>query len=128
MSSDREYPLFRPADLAIPLFLVLVFLVLGIGSSSAPRGDLFLEIHAGETTMTVPMVSDSVLLVEGNLGQMEIRLQGGRARIASSPCPGQDCVRQGWLTRPGDMSVCVPSGVFIVISCDGRSAPDAVSY
>ncbi len=128
MRSDREYPLFRPADLTIPLFLVLVFLILGLGGSSDPPGDRFLEVHAGEITMTLPMVSDSVLLVEGNLGLMEIELQGGRARIASSPCPGQDCVRQGWLTRPGDMSVCVPSGVFIVVSCDGRSAPDAVSY
>jgi hypothetical protein len=128
MRSDREYPLFRPADLAIPLFLVLVFLILGIGSPSDPSGDRFLEVHAGEITMTLPMVSDSVLFVEGNLGQLEIELQGGRARIASSPCPGQDCVRQGWLANPGDMSVCVPSGVFIVICCDGRSAPDAVSY
>ena len=67
--------------------------------------------------------------VTGNLGEMEISIENERARIASSPCPGQDCVKQGWIDRPGEMAVCVPSGVFIIISGnDGSHSPDAVSY
>ncbi|MBD3277709.1 MAG: NusG domain II-containing protein, partial [Candidatus Aegiribacteria sp.] len=43
---------------------------------------------------------------------------------------GQDCVRQGWIDKPGEMVVCVPSGVFMVMSDDAgpSRAPDAVTY
>lgn len=72
---------------------------------------------------------DSTFTVMGNLGEMEISIENERARIASSPCQGQDCVNQGWLSGPGDMAVCVPSGVFIIVSGnDGSHSPDAVSY
>lgn len=130
MSCKTEYRFFRPADLLLPLLTVLFLIVLGSTGQSSGPGRNQLEVHTGESTILHPMNRDTVMHVEGNLGEMTVTVDGQRARIAVSPCPGQDCVRQGWLEKPGDMSVCVPSGVFLVVSGtgDGGSSPDAVSY
>ncbi|MFO8183042.1 MAG: NusG domain II-containing protein [Candidatus Aegiribacteria sp.] len=130
MSCESEYRFFRPVDLLLPLLVILVLVILGSTGPSSGSGLEFLEVHTGDTTLFHPMNRDTLMQVEGNLGEMTVVVDGLRARVADSPCPGQDCVRQGWLDKPGDMSVCVPSGVFLVVSenGEGKTSPDAVSY
>lgn len=116
-------------DLAIPVFLVVAFLLLNFSDEKKDISECYLEVHTGEEILRFQLGVDTMFTVTGNLGEMEISIENERARIASSPCPGQDCVRQGWLDSPGEMAVCVPSGVFIIISGnDGSHSPDAVSY
>ncbi|MCD4702370.1 MAG: NusG domain II-containing protein [Candidatus Aegiribacteria sp.] len=127
MRSDKKYPFFRMNDLAIPVVLFLLLQSFLGGGEETP--ECRLEVHTGESILRYDLGVDSIFTVMGNLGEMEINIENERARISRSPCPGQDCVRQSWLSRAGDLAVCVPSGVFIVISgCDDTLAPDAVSY
>lgn len=127
MKSDKKYPFFRINDLAIPVILIL--LLQSFHVSGKETSEFRLEVHTGEGILQYELGVDSIFTVIGNLGEMEINIENERARIAHSPCPGQDCVRQGWLSRPGDLAVCVPSGIFIVISGEDDSlSPDAVSY
>lgn len=130
MNGETEYRFFQPADLLLPLLTFLLLIILGSAGPSSGPGSYFLEVHTGDTTILHPLNRDTLMRVEGNLGLMTVMVDGLRTRIADSPCPGQDCVRQGWLDRPGDMSVCVPSGVFLLVSENGNggSSPDAVSY
>lgn len=130
MNCETEYRFFRPADLLLPLLTVLVLIIPGSTGPSSGPGMNFLEVHTGDTAVFHPMNRDTIIHVEGNLGQITVMVDSLRTRIADSPCPGQDCVRQGWLDKPGDMSVCVPSGVFLVVSenGEGKTSPDAVSY
>jgi hypothetical protein len=116
-------------DLVIPVFIVIAFLLLNSSEEKKEISECHLEVHTGDEILRLQLGVDTMFTVMGNLGEMEISIENERARIASSPCPGQDCVRQGWLRKPGDMAVCVPSGVFIIISADNDSlSPDAVSY
>lgn len=127
MRSAREFPFFRINDLAVPL--VLFFLVFSFNDRGDETSECRLEVNTGDSILHYELSADSIFTVIGNLGEMEISIENERARISSSPCPGQDCVRQSWLSRAGDMAVCVPSGVFIVISGkDENLSPDAVSY
>ena len=41
--------------------------------------------------------------------------QDGRIRFERSDCPDQVCVRTGWISRPGQVSVCLPAGIIIRI-------------
>lgn len=66
-------------------------------------------------------------MLAGRLGPVRIEVAGREARVACSPCPGQQCVETGWISSPGEVSVCAPSGVWIRIE-GGGEAPDAVSY
>ncbi|MEQ8176441.1 MAG: NusG domain II-containing protein [Syntrophomonadaceae bacterium] len=51
----------------------------------------------------------------------------GRIRFITSTCPNQTCVKTGWLTKPGDRAVCIPSKVIITIVGDNEQI-DTFSY
>ncbi len=125
MKPVREYPFFRITDLAIPV--IIVFLLVTVRDRAGETNNCRLDVHSGEGIDHYELQADSVFSVAGNLGGIEIEIKDEMARIAHSPCPGQDCVEQGWISSPGELSVCVPSGVFIVINGINDSL-DAVSY
>lgn len=129
MKSVKRYSFFKVSDLTIPVFVVIAFLMLSFNDEPENISECCLEIHTGEEMYRLQLGVDTMFTVMGNLGEMKISIENNRARISSSPCSGQDCVRQGWLSGPGDMAVCVPSGVFIIVSDENnRLSPDAVSY
>lgn len=130
MKSDKDIPFFRLTDLLIPLIAGLVLIVMHISNSTHDSDGLLLVVHTGENTEYLPLDRDTSFRVNGNMGELEIQIDSSRARISEAPCPGQDCVRRGWLTSAGDLAICVPSGVFICIeneSSEGES-PDAITY
>jgi len=54
------------------------------------------------------------------VNQVEIEIDGGRARVIDSPCRDRLCVHAGWLERPGDVAVCLPRRVIVEIRGAGR--------
>ena len=65
--------------------------------------------------------------VDGPLGVTRIVVEPGRARVVSDPGMRQYCVRQGWLTHPGEIAICAPNRVSLAIT--GRTrAYDSLSY
>ncbi len=129
MKSDRNYRFFRVNDLVIPFIVAIMLLLLNFSDEPEGLSECRLEVHTGSETLRYSLSTDSTFGITGNLGEMKISIEDGKARIAASPCPGQDCVKEGWICNAGDMAVCVPSGVYIVISAeDGSFSPDAVSY
>ncbi|HHV60784.1 MAG TPA: NusG domain II-containing protein [Clostridiaceae bacterium] len=45
----------------------------------------------------------------------KILVEKGRIRVIESDCPDQVCVRTGWLTKTGELAVCVPNRLMIKI-------------
>lgn len=39
----------------------------------------------------------------------------GRIRFKEADCPDRVCVNTGWITRPGQISVCLPNGIIVKI-------------
>ncbi|NLP06489.1 hypothetical protein GX411_11150 [Candidatus Fermentibacteria bacterium] len=74
----------------------------------------------------IELPADTALSVPGRLGPVMIEVSGLRARVSDSPCPGQYCVMQSWISEPGEVVVCAPSGVWVRL--EGGDSPDAVSY
>lgn len=67
------------------------------------------------------------LQVPGPLGTTLIAVEPGRARVVADPGPRQYCVRQGWLSRPGQIAICAPNRVSLQIA--GRTkAYDSLNY
>ena len=132
MAPERSmtYRFFRFSDILVPVFALMVILISSQGGARGSDNQLMMEIHSGDSVAILPLDSDTLLQVSGNLGPLSIRIENCRARMESSPCQGQDCVLAGWLDSSGDLAICVPSGVFLVItSTDSpNGSPDAVSY
>lgn len=128
VSSRPDHPFFRPLDLVVYALVAAVaaaaFLLCGGRGGSPSR----LLIHDGNGERSVSLAEDTLLELEGALGPVTVRIEAGRARIESSPCPGQQCVRRGWLERACESSACLPSGVWIEVEpAPGETAPDAVT-
>lgn len=56
-----------------------------------------------------------------------IRVERGRIRFIDADCPDFVCVNAGWLSRPGDVAVCIPHKISIHI--EGKNDEiDQISY
>lgn len=124
-ASSREWPLFRPADLVIYAILAAVTAALAVGDPVSASG---LVVHAPGGQAAFDLDRDTTLIVEGTLGPVTIEISDGRARIASSPCQGRQCLETGWLSGAGECSACMPSEVWISVEGGPDGAPDAVTH
>ena len=70
---------------------------------------------------------DRTVSVTGPIGTTVIRIEAGRARVLSDPGPRQYCVRQGWLTRPGEMALCAPNHISLTLT-GGQPTYESMAY
>lgn len=57
----------------------------------------------------------------------DILIEPGKIRFDDSTCPDKLCVKSGWISKPGDIAVCLPYKVIIKIDAI-KNKVDAVSY
>ncbi|MDR0878914.1 MAG: NusG domain II-containing protein [Treponema sp.] len=72
-------------------------------------GGVWVFPHDAVETVTVP----------GPLGDTVVEIQGGQARIVSSPCANQTCVAAGAVHSHGQWLACLPNRV--LVSVDGEA-------
>jgi len=66
--------------------------------------------------------------VQGRLGEVLVEVNRFGVCIRASACPNQFCVRQGYVSRPGQMLVCVPNHLVILLVGSRQNHFDAVTY
>jgi len=76
---------------------------------------------AGKIYVNGEPVSESI-----TVNGVAIEIADGRARVMSSPCRDKLCVRAGWLSRPGDVAICLPRRVIVEMR-GGKSGVDGVA-
>lgn len=65
--------------------------------------------------------------IDGCPYPLTLECRGGAVRVAESQCPGEDCLRTGWISRPGTQIICLPNR--LVVSIQGAAPPsfDAIT-
>lgn len=92
----------------------------GLGERAVIRKD-------GQVFADVDLQTRRSIEVAGPLGTTVIVIEPGRARVASDPGLRQYCVRQGWLSRAGEIAICAPNHISLAIT--GRTRLyDSLSY
>lgn len=84
----------------------------------------------GRVVAEFPLTAPRRYAVQGPLGQTQIEIAPGRARVLSDPGPRQYCVLQGWLTRPSAIAICAPNHVSLALSgrTDDIASHDSLNY
>lgn len=119
--------LFRPGD-----WLVLLATAAAVAASlpllwQAGIGEHAVIRQEGRIFATLDLGQARRIEVGGPLGNTLIAVEPGRARVVADPGPRQYCVRQGWLSRPGEIAICAPNRVSLQIT--GRTRVyDSLSY
>lgn len=87
-----------------------------------------LKIRQGDTIIgTYDLNQARVLHIHGPLGDSHISIQQGKVRFKQSPCNNQYCVHQGWLSREGQVAICLPNQISLQLI--GENKPyDSLSY
>lgn len=67
------------------------------------------------------------LHIKGKLGESHISIQNGSVRFKQSPCHNQYCVHQGWLSRAGQVAVCLPNQISLQLM-GAKNAYDSLNY
>lgn len=73
------------------------------------------------------LASEDWVILKGE-EQSVIRIEPGRIRFLEATCPHQQCVKTGWLSRPGETAVCLPYKLSITIIGPAGEGPDALSH
>lgn len=92
----------------------------GLGDKAVIRRD-------GQIVAEIDLQTRRSLTVNGPLGATVIAVEPGRARVVSDPGLRQYCVRQGWLSRAGEIAICAPNHVSLAITGRNR-AYDSLAY
>lgn len=99
--------------------IVFVLAVLGFGlwfllfSDGKPE----VVVQAGEKEVfRAPLgPGEKTITVTGPVGKSIIEIRDGRAHMLWSDCPDKICMNMGWISRPGQVVVCMPNKVVISI-------------
>ena len=89
---------------------------------------LFQTLWTNEHAAKVQIrLGDKIYATYSKLGDAVISISQGKARFAKSPCTSQYCVHQGWLTRAGQVAICLPNHISLELV--GEAKPyDSLNY
>lgn len=127
MSRWTSFPKPLPGDwLVLAAGAAAVALLFATLWHNEPAGKL--RIRAGDQVYaTLSLAQKRTLDVPGPLGISRIEIDNGRARVTSDPGRHQYCVKQGWLTRAGQVAMCLPNQVSLEL-LGGEKAYDSLNY
>lgn len=117
----------KKADMILGVIVILVSLSLFLIRSLFQGAGAYIEVRIdGEYYGTYALDEDQEIAVgSGNT----VVIEDGRARMTEADCPDHLCVRQGRISRDGEMIVCLPNRVTVQV-CDEQSeeiVPDAIA-
>jgi hypothetical protein len=119
--------LIKPGDWLVifsGLFAVIwLFATLWQGGT----GDKVIIRSGGTVVAEASLLHDQVYNIKGPLGISLVAIHDHRARVASDPSPRQYCVKQGWLSRPGEAAICLPNQVSVEIA-GNKKLYDSLNY
>lgn len=100
----------------IALAVVASFSIASYSSARVESSGLTAVVHAvhGET-YRLPLDTDTVVIVETDLGTNEVTVENARIRVTQSDCKNHDCMRQGAIYTPGQRIICLPHEFYIEI-------------
>lgn len=70
---------------------------------------------------------DKIISLRGENGQFMLRIQTGKIRMEESHCPLKICEHQGWISKPGEIILCIPNRVYVRIEGNLTNNLDAIT-
>ena len=87
-----------------------------------------LKIRQGNQTIgTYDLNQTRELHIHGTVGDSLISIAQGKVRFKQSPCNNQYCVHQGWLSRAGQVAICLPNQISLQL-IGAKSSYDSLNY
>ena len=87
-----------------------------------------LKIRQGDKIIgTYDLNQTRDIIVHGAIADAKISILQGKVRFKQSPCNNQYCVHQGWLSRAGQVAICLPNQISLQLM-GAKSSYDSLNY
>lgn len=127
MSRWKSFPKPLTGDwLVLVLALLAVTVLFATLWRPAHAAKLQIRDHHG-IYATFSLAQDRTIEIPGPLGVSHVVIQHGQVRFTQSPCRNQYCVHQGWLSRAGQVAVCLPNQISLEL-LGGDKNYDSLNY
>jgi hypothetical protein len=97
------------------LFLLCLSVVLLFFANGLTKGGGYLQVESPGGTYRYALDKDIHFHVTGPLGETEIEISGGKARILDSPCQTKSCTRQLPISSGNGWIACLPNQILLTI-------------
>ena len=116
----EKYRKKRRHDIILGLLLLIIaatlFAVDVTGVSGSSRNKTVIVSIDGKKEAEYPLKEDGVYLLEGShLGTNKLVIKDEKAYIEEASCPDKQCMKQGKISKAGEMLVCLPNRVVVKI-------------
>ena len=128
-AADRRRPTLWDGlvVLAVVAFAVLLILLLRPAEGGGVTAVITLDGRQVAQYRLDRQAEPVTLTVDEAAYPLTIVAEPGRICIAHSDCPSQDCVRTGWISKPGQQIICLPNRLIISLAGDTSADFDAVT-
>jgi hypothetical protein len=125
--NHNVYPKLLIGDLLVIIasFVLIIFMFQQFWSFEQASK---LKIRQGNKIIgTYDLNQTRDLHIHGAIGDSLISIQQGKVRFKQSPCHNQYCVHQGWLSRAGQVAICLPNQVSLQLM-GAKNTYDSLNY
>ena len=115
-------------DIILGISLLLIASVLFVTdmiNASSDNGNKVVIVSVdGKQTAVYPLNKNGTYELYGShLGTNTLVIEDGKAYISEASCPDKQCMKQGKISRTGEMLVCLPNRVVVKIADSENDEP-----
>ncbi len=113
----------------VTLLIIMCLVPFFIFGGRYADGDTVTVYRDGEIYGIYSLYEDREISIRSARGFNTLCLRSGQVYISDADCKGRDCIRSGSISSNGQFIICVPHGLYIVItSGNGEALADGVTY
>jgi hypothetical protein len=103
-------------DYIITLIFISVAVVFLLSWTINSQKGSYAHINASGKIYEYPLNEDRIVkITSGRKGLAVFEIKGGKIRFLKSNCPRGICKKFGYISRPGQTSICIPNRIAVTI-------------
>ena len=124
-----ERKLFNKRDIWLFMGLVMLALLVYVCYGRGLTDETFAQITVdGQIILTMPLDTSGDTKFDLEQPNVQFLFTDGMAAFIKSDCPDQICVHNGFLSRPGQVAICLPNRTSLLIIGTSDNGADTFAY
>ena len=107
------------------LFALNIFLFAQVDLGNRAGSWVVIEVDHKEVER-LPLSQNRIVHVTGPIGETEVEIKDGKARVVKSPCNKKLCIKSGYIQYADRFAACLPNRVVVRVLGGAHRGIDAV--